>query len=65
MRNVSNYDGGGGISDRELQEMMAIAESFRREVESWSLTQDSSTAPGAGFWGTREDRSVWKHDIQS
>jgi hypothetical protein len=33
-RNVSNYDIGGGVADRELQEMTAIAESLHQEVES-------------------------------
>jgi len=34
-RNVSNYDIGGGVSDRELQEMTAIAQTLHAEVEQW------------------------------
>jgi hypothetical protein len=34
-RNVSNYDIGGGVSDRELQEITAMAETLRQEVEDW------------------------------
>lgn len=34
-RNVSNYDIGGGVSDRELQEMTAMAGTLREEVENW------------------------------
>jgi uncharacterized protein (UPF0332 family) len=37
-RNVSNYDIDGGISDREVQEMIAIAESLREDVEHWIRT---------------------------
>jgi uncharacterized protein (UPF0332 family) len=37
-RNVSNYDIGGGISDREVQEMTAIAESLRADAEHWIRT---------------------------
>jgi hypothetical protein len=32
---VSNCDIGGGISDREVQEMTAIAESLREDVKRW------------------------------
>jgi uncharacterized protein (UPF0332 family) len=34
-RNVSNYDIGGGVSERELQEMTDMAETLREEVENW------------------------------
>ncbi len=34
-RNVSNYDIGGGVSDRELQEMATIAQTLHAEVEQW------------------------------
>jgi hypothetical protein len=34
-RNVSNYDIGGGVSERELQEMTEMAETLREEVENW------------------------------
>lgn len=34
-RNVSNYDIGGGVSDRELQEITVMAETLREEVENW------------------------------
>lgn len=37
-RNVSNYDIGGGVSDRELQEMAAIAQTLHVEVEHWIRT---------------------------
>jgi hypothetical protein len=41
-RSVSNYDIGGGISDRELQEMMPIAESLHQEVASWIRAKHAS-----------------------
>jgi hypothetical protein len=41
-RNVSNYDIGGGISDRELQEMMEIAKSLHDEVKSWIQAKHAS-----------------------
>jgi len=34
-RKVSKYDIGGGISDREVLEMTATAESLRNDVERW------------------------------
>ena len=37
-RNVSNYDIGGGVSDRELQEMATIAQTLHDEVEQWIRT---------------------------
>jgi hypothetical protein len=37
-RNVSNYDIGGGVSDRELQEMATIAQTLHAEVEHWIRT---------------------------
>jgi len=39
---VSNYDIGGGISDREVQEMTAIAESLRDDVEHWIRTNHAA-----------------------
>ena len=41
-RNVSNYDIGGGISDREVQEMTSIAESLREDVEHWIRTHHAA-----------------------
>jgi|SRR5271167_3779082 len=41
-RNVSNYDIGGGISDREVQEMSALAESLRDDVEHWIRTNHAA-----------------------
>jgi hypothetical protein len=34
-RNVSNYDIGGGISHREVAEMIGIARTLQQEVEAW------------------------------
>ena len=34
-RNVSNDDIGGGISHREVEEMIAIAKALRRDVQQW------------------------------
>jgi hypothetical protein len=34
-RNVSSYDIGGGISHREVEEMIGIAQSLRHDVEQW------------------------------
>jgi len=34
-RNVSNYDIGGGISHREVEEMIAIARTLQEEVQRW------------------------------
>jgi hypothetical protein len=34
-RNVSNYDIGGGISHREVEEMIAIARTLQEEVQQW------------------------------
>ena len=34
-RNVSNYDIGGGISHREVEEMIGIAMTLQHEVEDW------------------------------
>ena len=34
-RNVSNYDIGGGISHREVEEMIAIAHTLEQEVSEW------------------------------
>jgi|SRR5271165_6839138 len=41
-RNISNYDIGGGVSDRELQEMATIAQTLRDEVEHWIRTNHSA-----------------------
>jgi len=40
--NVSNYDIGGGISDRELLEMMEIAKSLHVEGKSWIQAKHAS-----------------------
>lgn len=34
-RNLSNYDAAGSISDREAEEMLQLAKSLRRDVETW------------------------------
>lgn len=34
-RNVSNYEVGGGISDREVSEMIELAVSLRKDLEKW------------------------------
>jgi hypothetical protein len=34
-RNVSNYDIGGGISHREVEEMIAIARTLQEQVQQW------------------------------
>lgn len=34
-RNVSSYDIGGGISHREMEEMIGIAQTLQRDVEQW------------------------------
>ena len=34
-RNVSSYDIGGGISHREVEEMIGIAQSLQHDVEQW------------------------------
>jgi hypothetical protein len=34
-RNVSSYDIGGGISHREVEEMIGIAQSLQHDVEHW------------------------------
>jgi hypothetical protein len=41
-RNVSNYELAGGISDRELQEMMEIAKSLHDQVKSWIRSKHPS-----------------------
>ena len=41
-RNVSNYDIGGGISYREVEEMIGIARTLQRDVEQWIRTNHSS-----------------------
>jgi hypothetical protein len=37
-RNVGNYDVGGGISHREVEEMTGIAKTLQQEVEQWICT---------------------------
>ena len=37
-RNVSNYDIGGGISHREVEEMIAIAKALQEDVPQWIRT---------------------------
>ena len=34
-RNVSSYDIGGGISHREVEEMIGIARTLQQDVEEW------------------------------
>jgi len=34
-RNVSSYDSGGGISHREVEEMIRIAQSLQHDVAQW------------------------------
>lgn len=34
-RNISNYDIGGGISHREVEEMIGIARTLQQDVEQW------------------------------
>ncbi len=34
-RNVSNYEMGGGISDREVAEMIELALGLRKDLEKW------------------------------
>jgi hypothetical protein len=34
-RNVSSYDIGGGISNREVEEMIAIAKALQEDVQEW------------------------------
>jgi hypothetical protein len=34
-RNVSSYDIGGGISHREVEEMIGVAQSLQRDIEQW------------------------------
>ncbi len=34
-RNVGSYDIGGGISHREVEEMIGIAQSLQHDVEQW------------------------------
>lgn len=34
-RNVSSYDIGGGISNREVEEMIGIARTLQQDVEQW------------------------------
>jgi len=34
-RNVSNYEMGGGISDREVSEMIELAISLRKDLDNW------------------------------
>lgn len=41
-RNVSNYDIGGGISNREVEEMIGIARTLQQDVEQWMRTNHAS-----------------------
>lgn len=41
-RNVSNYDIGGGISHREVEEMLGIAQNLQLDVERWIRTNHAS-----------------------
>jgi len=41
-RNVSSYDIGGGISHREVGEMIGIAQSLQQDVEQWIRTNHAS-----------------------
>ena len=41
-RNVSSYDIGGGISHREVEEMIGIAQSLQHDVEQWIRKNHSS-----------------------
>jgi hypothetical protein len=41
-RNVSSYDIGGGISHREVEEMIGIAQSLQQNVERWIRTNHGS-----------------------
>lgn len=41
-RNVSSYDIGGGISHREVEEMIGIARTLQQDVEQWIRTNHSS-----------------------
>jgi hypothetical protein len=41
-RNVSSYDIGGGISHREVEEMIGIAQSLQQDVEQWIRTNHAS-----------------------
>lgn len=41
-RNVSSYDIGGGISHREVEEMIGIAQSLQQGVEQWIRTNHAS-----------------------
>lgn len=41
-RNVSNYDIGGGISNREVEEMIGIARTLQQGVEQWIRTNYGS-----------------------
>src|SRR6266478_7960747 len=40
-RNVSSYDIGGGISHREVEEMIGIARTLQQDVEQWIRTNHS------------------------
>jgi hypothetical protein len=41
-RNVSSYDIGGGISHREVEEMIGIAQSLQQDIEHWIRTNHAS-----------------------
>jgi hypothetical protein len=39
---VSNYDIGGGISHREVEEMIGIATTLHQDIEQWIRTNHAS-----------------------
>jgi hypothetical protein len=41
-RNVSSYDIGGGISHREVEEMLGFAQTLQQDVEHWIRTNHAS-----------------------
>lgn len=41
-RNVSSYDIGGGISHREVEEMIGIAKTLQQDVEEWIRANHAS-----------------------
>ena len=43
-RNVSSCDIGGGISHREVREMIGIAQSLQQDVEQWIRTNRQFTS---------------------
>ena len=41
-RNVSSYDIGGGVSHREVEEMVGIARTLQKDLEQWIRTSHPS-----------------------